>query len=61
MKEIENMSLREKIAQMIMIRVDANYYNKNSWNKKLEGNQNPLMDMFYKWILIIHSYDYKKN
>ena len=32
--EIQNISLREKIAQMIMIRVDANYHNKNSWTKK---------------------------
>ena len=32
--DIQNISIKEKIAQMIMIRVDANFHNKNSWTKK---------------------------
>ena len=33
-EKIESISLREKKAQMIMIRVDGNYHNKNDWSKK---------------------------
>ena len=33
-KTENDISLRDKIAQMIMVRVDGNFYNNDSWKKK---------------------------
>ena len=30
-------SLQDKIAQMIMVRIDGNFYNNDSWKKNEEG------------------------